>query len=86
MTDATHQCPKCDHPMELGLVFTHFVEGMTERLRLVSHLSHWTPGSASKATWAAMEVPNDKLLPVGTYRCSSCGYLESYARPEFAAR
>jgi hypothetical protein len=23
-------------------------------------------------------------VPVGTYRCTACGYLESYARLEFA--
>ncbi len=27
-----------------------------------------------------------KLLPTRTFRCASCGYLESYAREEFAPR
>ena len=32
------------------------------------------------------EVPKDKCVPVGPFRCSACGFLESYARPEFAAQ
>jgi len=25
------------------------------------------------------------VLPIGTFRCSGCGYLESYADPRFDA-
>ena len=34
----------------------------------------------------AKEAPPDKCVPVGVFRCSACGFLESYARPEFAAK
>jgi hypothetical protein len=27
-----------------------------------------------------------KCVPVGTFRCSACGFLESYACPEFAPK
>jgi hypothetical protein len=26
------------------------------------------------------------VLAIGTFRCESCGYLEEYARPEFASK
>jgi hypothetical protein len=39
-----------------------------------------------KAFWTATKVPEEKCIPVGTFRCSVYGFLESYARPEFAAR
>ena len=32
------------------------------------------------------KAPPDKCVPVGVFRCSACGFLESYARPEFAAK
>jgi hypothetical protein len=87
MTETTHSCPKCNHPMEQGNVLDHVVQGLlSERLRLVSHLSHWAPVPASRSYWTAAELPDDKLIPIATYRCSSCGYLECYARREFAAR
>jgi hypothetical protein len=33
-----------------------------------------------------LKLPDEKLVPIGTYRCSSCGFLEQYARQEFAAK
>jgi len=49
-------------------------------------VSHWAAGAPLKSFWAGTKLPDGKLVPVGTYRCSSCGYLEQYARPEFAAK
>jgi len=49
-------------------------------------VSHWVAGAPLKSFWTGTQVPEDKLVPIGTYRCSSCGYLESYARQEFAAK
>jgi hypothetical protein len=33
-----------------------------------------------------IKVPKDKCVPMGAFRCSACGFLEFYARPEFAAK
>jgi len=27
-----------------------------------------------------------KQIPIGTFRCKACGYLESFAMPEFDAK
>jgi hypothetical protein len=43
-------------------------------------------GAPLKSFWAGTKLPDEKLVPIGTYRCSSCGYLELYARQEFAAK
>ena len=49
-------------------------------------VSHWAPGAPLKSIWVGTKLPDEKRIPIGTYRCSSCGYLECYARDEFAAR
>jgi hypothetical protein len=48
-------------------------------------VSTWVEGAPEKSFWHGANVPADKRVPVGTFRCSACGFLESYARPEFAA-
>lgn len=60
-----------------------FVLDNTHGGRLVSH---WARGVPSFSFWVGLKLPDEKLVPIGTYRCSACGYLEQYARPEFAAR
>jgi len=49
-------------------------------------VSQWVPGAPLKSFWVGTKAPGDDLVPIGTYRCSSCGYLESYARHEFAPK
>jgi hypothetical protein len=46
----------------------------------------WVEGAPEKTFWGGANVPVQKSIPVGTFRCSECGFLESYARPEFAAK
>jgi hypothetical protein len=49
-------------------------------------VSNRVEGAPEKSWWRVTKVPPEKCIPVGTSRCSACGFLESYARPEFAAR
>ena len=49
-------------------------------------VSTWVEGAPQKSWFGSAEVPKEKCVPVGTFRCSACGFLESYARPEFAAQ
>ena len=44
---------------------------------------HLGRGPPEKSVWYGTNVPQAKSIPIGTFRCASCGYLESYARPEF---
>ena len=48
-------------------------------------VSKWAEGAPVKSFWFGTKAPAEGVIPIGTYRCSSCGYLESYARQEFAA-
>jgi hypothetical protein len=77
MSTTTHQCPKCRGHMEQGFVLDNTYGG-----RLVSH---WSSGPPAKSFWTGTKTSDDKLIPIGCFRCSDCGFLEAYARLEFAA-
>ena len=79
MSHTPKQCPKCDGQMEQG-----FALDMTNGARLVSQ---WASGAPVKSFWSGTKPPpEEKRIPIGVFRCASCGYLESYARDEFAAQ
>jgi len=78
MREPAGQCLKCNGRMEQGFVIDNTHGG-----RIVSQ---WVAGAPLKSLWQGTRVPHDGSIPIGTYRCSSCGYLEAYARPEFAAQ
>jgi hypothetical protein len=40
----------------------------------------WAEGEAESSFWASgLKLRGKQQLPVTTYRCRGCGYLESYA-------
>jgi hypothetical protein len=59
-----------------------FIMDVTHGGRLVSH---WAAGPPQRSFWLGTKASAGSLIPVGTFRCSLCGYLESYAQEEFAA-
>ena len=79
MPDAPIRCPKCAAAMERGFILDIMEGGQAA--------SRWAAGAPTKAFWAGVKaVPADEVIPIAAFRCESCGYLESYARPEFAPR
>jgi hypothetical protein len=70
-------CPKCQGHMDPGFVVDNTYGG-----RIVTH---WAPGRPEKSFWTMTKRPRGEQIPIGTFRCQSCGYLESFARPEFGA-
>ena len=79
MSVEANRCLKCNGEMVQGFIF-----GREGPNRIVST---WVEGAPRKLGWLfqQVEVPPNKCVPVGVFRCSACGFLESYARPEFAA-
>ena len=73
---ASLTCPKCSGLMEQGFVLDNTHGGAL--------VSQWARGAPLKSFWLGTKQP-DAQLPIGAFRCSSCGYLEAYARQEFAA-
>lgn len=66
-------CPKCSIDMEEGFMIDH---AYGERLS-----AEWIEGKPVKSFWTGVKVPTGANHPVVTYRCTRCGYLDSYALP-----
>ncbi len=77
MNQSTISCPKCKGEMVQGYVLDFTPVGARVR--------QWNSGAPKSPAWA---VIRDSItqIPIGTFRCQSCGFLESYAREEFAAK
>ncbi|MDB5344392.1 MAG: hypothetical protein JWP89_2769 [Schlesneria sp.] len=70
-------CPKCQGEMIQGHALDCTYGGVL--------VSSWQEGPPKKAFWGGLKIPRrHSLLPLGAYRCQTCGYLEFYAREEFA--
>ena len=79
MSETVLKCPKCSGEMIRGWVVENDGFGIV--------VGSWVKGSPKKGVWGGVKLPNQKdLIPVGTFRCQLCGFLESYARVEFAAK
>ena len=70
MSDAKN-CPKCQHLMSQGFI--------ADRGADAYFVSQWVEGEPNRSFWLGLKVPPEKTLPVTTYRCVSCGFLEAYA-------
>ena len=66
-------CAKCGVAMEEG-----FILDVTYGARLQSE---WIEGTPEPSRWSGLKVKGKEHLPVTTFRCPRCGYLESYAPP-----
>jgi hypothetical protein len=72
MTQPT-TCPKCNGSMEPGL--------MLDRKDWATELQvRWVGGEPTPKTFfGGLNLKDQEPLPVTTYRCEGCGYLESFA-------
>ena len=70
--DRSLTCAKCGGTMEDGFVLDN-----TYGARLQSG---WVEGEPERSFWTGVKVKGKELLPIITWRCPRCGYLESYAR------
>ena len=68
---------------QIGAVLTTYFQAAVKE----DGIRTWVEGAPEKVGWLfqQVEAPPDKCVPVGVFRSSACGFLESYARPEFAA-
>jgi hypothetical protein len=64
-------CPKCAGAMELGFVVDHTYGGYAA--------AQWAEGTAKPSLWTGVQMRGKECHPVQTFRCTRCGYLESYA-------
>jgi len=78
MTEEIVLCPKCKNKMIHGFVPTYFHNN--------SENSHWCEGIPKKSFLGGVDSQSDINIPIGAFRCINCGYLELYAKEEYAAK
>ena len=67
-------CSKCDGEMVLGFIVDKTHGGIAA--------SEWGPGAPTSSFWTGTKRPAESL-PIGAFRCASCGRLEFYAGEAF---
>lgn len=66
------KCPRCQGTMEVGVVVDRAHYGVPTR-------ETWVPGIPKWSRWSGLKIGGLPNLPVTSYRCEKCGFLESYA-------
>lgn len=66
-------CPKCQASMSEGFVIDQTPGGRA--------VSAWLEGAPQKSKWFGVRLGGKKPIEIATWRCGSCGFLESYAKP-----
>ena len=69
------ECPKCGGRMDRGWIMDGTHGGVNQ--------SRWIEGVPEKSFWTGTKIDKTKeMIAITTYRCSACGFLESYATRE----
>lgn len=69
----SRQCPKCTGRMSEGFVLDHKHGGGTG-------VANWVEGAPEKSIWTGLKLRGRTKLPIATWRCDRCGFLEQYAQ------
>ena len=66
------ECLRCSGAMERGFVIdkAHYS---------VPDTQNWVEGAPERSFWMGLRMKGREVVPVVTWRCERCGYLESYA-------
>lgn len=64
-------CPKCSGHLKEGFVLDHADKSRAQ--------ASWVEGTPERSFWTGLKLGGRTRLPIKTYRCSRCGFLESYA-------
>ena len=73
MTRSALSCPRCGASMSLGIL----LDRGDGNIRIQAH---WVEGKPEKSWFTgSLKLKDRQVFAVESYRCDSCGFLESYA-------
>lgn len=70
---APKECLRCRGPMEPGFV-------LDRGHHSVAQTQDWVEGEPERSFWTGLKTRGKEKVPVRTFRCERCGYLEAYAK------
>ena len=73
MMEFHNQCPKCNGEMKQGFILDH-------KDHASSVVAKWQAGEPGKSFWRGVQSKDGPHYEITAYRCTGCGYLESYAK------
>ncbi len=65
-------CAKCGGRMVRGSILNRDSNG-------AKSLCSWVEGGPEKSVWTGLKTKGVTVLPIASFRCTRCGYLEHYA-------
>lgn len=68
----SNTCLKCGSSMTEGFVVDNGYGTKT--------VSTWVEGAPVNSFWTGLKLRGRRQVPIQTWRCGRCGYLENYAR------
>lgn len=68
----TKTCPKCQASMSEGFIVDNSYGTRT--------VAAWIEGQPEKSMWTGVRIKGRKTAEIATWRCGSCGLLESYTK------
>lgn len=74
MSNGRRDCPKCKALMEKGFI-ADYTNGHAKRMQ-----SRWIEGDPVRSIWLGLSFRGPRVLDVATFRCTSCGFLETVAK------
>jgi hypothetical protein len=66
------ECPRCSRHLQPGSLLE---KGNGDR----TSVTQWVEDVPDKSFWTGLALKGRQVLPVTTFRCERCGYLEPYA-------
>lgn len=67
-------CSKCGGSLNEGFIIEH-------ALGNTAFSAKWHPGKPECNVFGGTQIEKDQLIPIRSYRCEQCGFLEFYANP-----
>lgn len=67
-----NSCLKCQSSMKVGFTLDHTYGSRAA--------ASWVEDEPETSVWVGVKIGGKKVLPIETWRCSKCGYLENYAK------
>lgn len=73
MAELNHSCSICQGQMEEGFIADRTGDGGVD-------VTDWVEGKPKRSFLTGVKTVDKEMFEISTYRCTSCGHLQLYAK------